>query len=243
MVWVALIRAAVLVGLLTPLLNVNAALVATPNGVKDTATHKEWLPFTATQGISFGEVEAGYGGYVNDRWRYATTDEIVQLFLDAGANPLGFSGGNYQDSYDAARLLISLLGYTIDGSNDSGVTLLAEGITGHEDAPGVRSLAIFGFNEYLSGSSPNSGVFYPGTPYAQPGDVPSWYESQDIGSFLIRDFAVPEPDSLGLSLTAVALIAFARRHQPSGLCQPAGFNALWRRLRSAISVRWRELQC
>jgi hypothetical protein len=138
-----------LIGLLTPFLDANAVLVATPNGIKDTATHEEWLPLTATQGVSFGNVEAGYGGYVNDRWRYATTDEVVQLFLDAGADPQGFGGGNYQASYDAARLLISLLGYTIDGSNDSGVSLFAEGITGHEDAPGVRSLAIFGFNEYL----------------------------------------------------------------------------------------------
>lgn len=220
MVWQALVRAAVLVGLLTPLLSANAGLVATPNGVKDTATHEEWLPLTATQGISFGEVEAGYGGYVNDRWRYATTDEVVQLFLDAGADPLGFSGGNYQDSYDPARLLISLLGYTVDGSNDSGVNLLAEGITGHEDAPGVRSLAMFGFTEYLSGSSPNSGFFFPGTPYAQPGDVPSWYASQNIGSFLTRDFAVPEPDSLYLSLAALALMAFARRYQPRNSVTP-----------------------
>jgi len=74
----------------------NATLVSTDLALPgdglltyDSATGLQWLDLTATLGKSVNEVLGGYGGYIDTGFRYATTAEVEQLYLDAGAIGIG----------------------------------------------------------------------------------------------------------------------------------------------------------
>lgn len=76
----------------------------------DTVTRLEWLDLTATKGLTGNEVLSGAGGWVLDRFRYPTGDELSVLFLHAG---LGSTSDVWmQELYAPARDFLSLIGAT-----------------------------------------------------------------------------------------------------------------------------------
>lgn len=68
--------------------NANALLIDNGLTTTDTSTGFEWLDVTATQGKSVNEVLSGFGGFVNSGYRYATTDEVINLWSALGINTL-----------------------------------------------------------------------------------------------------------------------------------------------------------
>lgn len=77
----------------------------------DTASGLEWLDVTATEGMTVGYVsgQLGFGGQFQS-WRYATGNELNQLFQNAGGNPA--LQGDYIAHEGIVDLMISLLGDT-----------------------------------------------------------------------------------------------------------------------------------
>jgi hypothetical protein len=150
----------------------------------DTSTGLEWLDLTATPGITANSILAGAGGWIGLGFTYATSAQVVQLFLNSDPGNIVFgvwSGSNLV----GANTLLSLLGCT----NECG--------TGHEDGWGKA-----GINE------PGPGLLYDAHFSRNPSGngylavYENWGGSQyqagyGGGNFLIRSTAsVPEPASL-----------------------------------------------
>jgi hypothetical protein len=82
----------------------------------DTNTGLEWLDLTLTNGISYNDVAAGYGGYTTTYgFKIAAQANTVALFADAGLSPV--SGTSSDPSKVAAGTsLIALVGCTTNCS-------------------------------------------------------------------------------------------------------------------------------
>ncbi|MBF0225021.1 MAG: Ig-like domain-containing protein [Desulfobacterales bacterium] len=76
----------------------------------DSDTGLEWLDLTATDGISYGTIIAGYKGYLTSHgFRYATIDEVKILYTNAGILHVGTWS---EEEVPAAYLLQNLMGVT-----------------------------------------------------------------------------------------------------------------------------------
>ena len=109
----------------------------------DTATSLQWLDLTATAGQLRSAVMSG--AFVAQGFRYATQNEVLQLWQDAGS-PGPFIGGNdasQADNVAPATLLINLMGCT---SQFDGPTAQCIGDEGNRN--------IQNFNIGLFGSGP-----------------------------------------------------------------------------------------
>ena len=76
-----LTRVAVVLVALGSLSVTQADLISLGDVTLDNTSGLEWLDLTETQGISFDQILAGTGGYLEDGWLPATGDQIDDLFL------------------------------------------------------------------------------------------------------------------------------------------------------------------
>lgn len=173
----------------------SAASILIDNGATtyDPATHLSWLDLTATWGQSYNAVVGGFGGYLADGWRYATPDELGQLFTDAGGvGPFDVSSN--QQKHSAASVLLGLLGmlYVDTGFATSQGLLSVEFFTGGHQY-GEISLTLF-VSGVLSTSS---------------GGIADAFGDAFTGSFLVKEVATtPIPAALPLFAAALGGLGF-----------------------------------
>jgi len=181
----------------------QAGIIGHGSYLTDTGTGLDWLDLTATQGLSYNSVSASLpaGG-----WQYASLAEVSALFTDAGGvGPYNFSGGNGSALVEGAAtsLLTSLLGDTSPLGLPGGA-----GLTSDLDLSGG-----------CCGPYPNELAYYidfpPTTDYllAPFGSLDPNSSSPGVGSFLVRETAVPEPLTLSLFGTGVAGAMALRRRK------------------------------
>jgi len=185
----------------------------------DPNTRLEWLDVNLTAGIGYNPVAAGYGLYTTvDHYRFATSDELLQLFYDAGASgpsysdflPL-FPGSSPQDiRYDTAALLLSLLGVTqsprtLDITLDQTFGLLAE-----SDSAGTHRMGSFATEIVVRGATTYTSILFSGdATLSYPDNKPAMW----IGAFLVREVAPPPtptplPASLPLLVSTLTGLGF-----------------------------------
>jgi hypothetical protein len=80
----------------------------------DTTSGLEWLDLTLTQGISALDVLAGYGGYIEAGWTFATVEQVCDLFGALVDDTTNCTTGAVAMPMDAANAetLVNLLGNT-----------------------------------------------------------------------------------------------------------------------------------
>ena len=176
----------------------NAVLMGSAGGLIDTDTGLEWLDVVVNANISFDQLIAtdltGFGSF---GYRYATVFEVGVLFENAGAilPPLGTA------TFDAANqpagdLLISFLG----ANSTNPVNTFIQAFTstpgseaGTVMAPWIRGSGIDGI------AGLDYGRHQPSTSASSP----------TTGSWVVRSSApIPEPSTLALFATGLALLAF-----------------------------------
>jgi len=191
----------------------KAVLIDNGSTTLDTVTGLEWLDVTATTGQSYNDVIGGFGGYIASGYRYANVTEMCGLFGSLGdslPSCLSQTGAVETISATSSATLVNLLGDTFlpnggffgvtcgiyddgnagDGSVGSGA-IKADSFNGHCQQQALENtVAAFANNRTVS-SSGNSFV----------------------GSYLVRDTAVPEPGTMALFGLSIIGIGFARRRQ------------------------------
>jgi len=192
----------------------------------DTSSQLEWLDLTATNGISVVDVANGYGGYFNDGFRYATQDEVLGLYTNAGIT--GFNTSPFYhtsslvENFDSADLLISLIGCTstcedIPDSYPYGFRPVLSGFYGATpNATNFESTYVY--SSYVSMQISSS--LFPdqnGTAAAAIGNMSAIAEGsyQGYGSFLVRDASsVSEPSTwllFGLGMLGIYISRAQRK--------------------------------
>lgn len=187
----------------------------------DSDTGLEWLDTTITDGRSFTEIKAGWGGWTTSSgFRYATMAELRGLFVSTGVTP-NFSYDTYSTPGDVTYVdriiaLTRLLGptfiYEDEGSpmqRRSVMGFVADDYSDNPDYAGFGRYADIGF--YQLGW----------TTYAWARDGSSTQVRRsgqygELGSFLVRESVitpVPEPKTLALSGLALLALLAVRRNQ------------------------------
>jgi hypothetical protein len=179
---------------------ISQDLVAPGDGLitLDTATGKQWLDLTLTDGQSYDAVTAGFGGYTTTKgFSFANTNQVATLYTDAGIPNI--TNSIIPADVPGVSLLLSLMGctnYCATGAD------LAEGwadlpvfSTTLTDLPFIQ-LDVAGARALAAGAGP----------------APKSLTSGDVGSYLVRDVAqVPEPGIIALfSLGLVGLGCWRR---------------------------------
>ncbi|OAI21312.1 hypothetical protein A1359_19395 [Methylomonas lenta] len=171
----------------------------------DSDTKLSWLDLTATVGQSYNQIMAGFGGYTsNQGFRYATENEVAELFSDAGVSQTSWVWGywNYNNpGYVANSTLVSLLGitYPFDGLSTYSIGLTGSNTFGTQDS---HDYAMVGYNnhaDYIASLA--------------IGTLENSTNSSNVGSFLVKDVSnVPIPGAAWLfGSVLVGLVSFSRR--------------------------------
>jgi len=135
----------------------------------DPSTHLSWLDLTATAGQSYNAVTGGFGGYLSDGWRYASSGELGQLFTDAGG--VGPFDG-FPPNYPAASNLLSLLGILRTSFPfATSIGLLSD----PGAAPGTHTIGYIALEVFIRGSLNTYG-----------GYLQNSTGRSDVGSFLVK---------------------------------------------------------
>lgn len=200
---------------------VSADLYAPGDGLLtlDSSTSLEWLDLTATVGQTRSAVLSG--SFAAQGFRYATQAEVLQLWTDAGAtgpfdNELG-SNVSIQN-VDTAELLINLMGCTTpfashrpcDGSPDgTSQQNWNIGFFGSDTTDAAIVDLFFGTFD------PRNGMSAMWIDFGTSAGI-DLFSRPDIGSYLVRAVAVPEPGSLALFAFACAAILRRRARSPHG---------------------------
>ncbi|MGK0471544.1 MAG: hypothetical protein ACJAR0_002024 [Candidatus Azotimanducaceae bacterium] len=144
----------------------------------DGVTNLQWLDVTATQGLSYDQVEAGFGdsSKIQHGFRYATRQEFEMFSANVG---LSFTnGGNFTQNKVPASVIVNLLGYTEEALHPQGSTFFSWGHIDNDNPvfdPFFVSRAFFSFTDrFNTGSS--------GTGNGLTKDNPN----ASTGSFLVR---------------------------------------------------------
>ncbi len=187
----------------------TAALVDHGSYTTDTSSGLDWLDVTATQGLSYGEIQAS--ALVTSGWRFAARDELSGLLANFGLPPVT---RNSLNSYPNATVraavhqVADLLGNTFTPPNYGGYWY---GLVGFYDPPEFdpivgfdRASAFFLFDEMRDYNqafiASNNAVF------ALSVSDPIY------GGFLVRGAAtVPEPSTPLLFVSALLLCLMATR--------------------------------
>jgi hypothetical protein len=177
----------------------SATSILIDNGATtyDSSTQLSWLDLTATVGKSYDVITGGFGGYFADGWRYASSGELVQLFIDAGG--VGPFDGSYTvQNHAAASNLLSLLGVL------------------HTSFPLGTSKGLLSDSGSFPGShtfgSISLWVFTGGALTTSSGAFANDYSFSDTGSFLVRAgppvATTPIPATLPLLAAALGGLGF-----------------------------------
>lgn len=177
--------------------------------LRDTNTGIEWLDLFHTRGRSYNDVFANLGaGGDFEGFRFATRNEILGLFIDAGIPDIdvGFAGtpGNVASVSNLIALWNADLWQINDYNGQFGYFRTAEVVPG----PGFHDTGLLWVPADGSGrAEATTGDQRAGLhPDADPG-------ATYIGSALVRRAAVPEPASLTLCCVGLAIAAFAFRRK------------------------------
>jgi len=160
----------------------------------DTATGLTWLDLTASAGYSYQQVLAAtqsggmFGGY-----RYATAQEVLSFYLDAGIPGVGV----YSGSDPTIASFLSLVGAT--SSQDGHPETF--GLSSTSDGPGSQFVP--GVDYFTSNGNPSYQIT--GIP-GQAGDLGYGVttSSKGVGSWLV---SVPETADAGIYILAIAGLA------------------------------------
>lgn len=180
----------------------------------DTATGLEWLDLSQTFDKSINSIiaDSGVGGTYAGL-RFATKDEVVRLYSDAGLNIVTILS-NQGDTVNTASAnsgyyanrLIGLLGGSTDPIENS-----IFGITGTLVTGDNRGYNYFG-SEIATGYDGLIGQGYTGSPVDDRYFIATYHSSR-VGDFLVREQSptpTPEPATLLMIASGLAGIWFAR---------------------------------
>jgi hypothetical protein len=193
------------------------------NASHDPNSGLEWLDLRLTAGQSYSSILNGWSGYTTaGGFRFATRNEVLGLFIHAGATSVNTSWS--PSDAQPSRYLLSFLGTTLAQSEIDRSWLLYDPAT-EPSLPTSAHVgsAVFGIWKAPSG---NQGVFQ------VPGLFPLRdYASYEIASALVR--VVPEPSLVvllpgGFGLTLLVMYRTNRRRcatNGSGGGYPAGGRA------------------
>jgi hypothetical protein len=173
------------------------------NATYDPNTRLEWLDLGLTAGQSYQSIRNGWNGYTTaDGFRFATRNEILQLFFDSGATAHG-SGWNVADAVAAGHLL-SLMGTTLSLTDVDRSWMFYDPTTEPSlPSPSYVPCAVFGVWRAPGG---DEGTFL------APGIFPLQdYSSPEMASALVR--VVPEPSAWILLFTGLGLSLRAARRR------------------------------
>lgn len=171
----------------------------------DPNTGLEWLDLNLTAGQSYNTILAGWNGYTTTQgYRFATKDEILALYADAGATDINSTpSGNVAQ----ADLLLSLLGTTYVSLSQNSSVMFYDPLSDPATFGTPDYAPAAGFGEGLvGGSDPNNPQGF----FDVPGLIPlKNYSSPEIASALVK--VAPEPSTWMLLVTGLGLILFASR--------------------------------
>jgi hypothetical protein len=194
--------------LFVAILGLAPAFAGTPledrgNTTYDSNTGLEWLDLGLTAGQSYQSIQNGWNGYTtSEGFRFATRNEIQQLFMDADGTGIN-SGWDPSDAAAASHLL-SLVGTTLSQTDQDRSWMFYDAAT-EPSLPTSSHVpsSVFGIWRAPGG---DQGTFL------IPGIFPLLdYSSGEMASALVR--VVPEPSAWTLCITALGVSFFAARRR------------------------------
>ncbi|NQD36466.1 hypothetical protein HPT27_05460 [Permianibacter sp. IMCC34836] len=182
----------------------------------DTVTGMEWLDVNLTAGQSFDQVRTG--DWMRRGFRFATQQELLQLFINAGIPDDGYDVGNTHPA--EALALALLLGPTIDaGSRVSvaglvGTDFFGNAVSFATHPVGEPFSALVGKIDYIDLSfipgwtAIGEAHFTGGHPFSNESD-------SSFGSFLVRGEAepIPVPAPTTALLLAFSVLGLSRKRK------------------------------
>jgi hypothetical protein len=171
----------------------------------DPNTQLQWLDVTITKDVSFDDVNLNYLGSGNlyAAYRYATVEDVVKLFENAGISE-GFS--NPHPNASSIESLINWLGATSE-NNDP---LYLFGITGTVDGDGRPSVSVLYHQFDLQGASSTFGsVGVNDTKF-----IDEFEDQFGLGSLLVRQVPLsPASPLFAVGLGVLALLRWRRKRK------------------------------
>jgi hypothetical protein len=197
------IALSILLGMLIFSSSANAVLIDYGNLTRDSESGLDWLDLTVTAGLSYENALANNAG-----WRYASNDEVTNLFHQVfeGYYPTNIDGytrstdpgGSYAGLFEDALLFHNLfgevhftgtsMGMYIDENNQKRVL----GVWQSDFRPDGRTI--------VYGPDLREGHYI----------YPDRFHFPDFASFLVKEAPVPVPTTLSLMLLAVLPLLLGR---------------------------------
>jgi len=174
----------------------------------DTESKLEWLDVYRTDGLSYGDLVSGAGGWYASGWRHANEDEVLTLWEHAGFTPGSFFGDG--PMYGRITEYLRLTSHYI-GDPDYGYLRLQYAYYAPEPGASVAPFAVTASTDDLwYDSSANIGSSLPHL--GLRGSV-----AIRTGNYLVRGLtsSVPESASTGFLFAASTLLLLL--YQRSGL--------------------------
>ncbi len=216
----ALLGAGLTMGLAAAPASATSILMNQGSTTLDPATGLEWLDLTLTAGQSYDAVAAGYGGYTTGGWKYATRDQVAQLFTDAGGSgvyPEDAATAGNNTTFDAALALSLLLGATFNTDDSAGFEFAGKGLISDAPDPTAHFYA-----EFVGVLIYDSNIFVGNLNTSSLSGPLNNLRDSTIGSFLVRSTlaTTPIPPALPLFASAIGALGLfrwrkARAHSPA----------------------------
>jgi len=180
----------------------NAVIIDQTATTLDTDTGFEWLDMSYTDGITYAAALAGSNTFEGGGWRIASYLEVVELASNAVGYDITTTFDNDPASFIGLSALTGFMGGTYGGAAFSYVV-------GNVFIGGGLDRAQFGYDSDYG----DFGYFRDNlTDFGWDGGADP---SSNIGSFLVRSSAVPEPSIIALFGLGLVGIGFARRKRQS----------------------------
>ena len=171
----------------------------------DTSTGLNWLDLSVTASQSFNDVNAEMAqGGAYEGFRYATKEEVLQLWANAGISDTGFNwqaNGEWLAVKDLAdRLGTSALFEAVEGSNQALIARHALGMVSDTNQTGLQLVMELSYHPDGANVRTSSNYYF-----LEPD-----YSSVHYSSYLVQ--AVPLPASFWLFASGfVGLLGFLRK--------------------------------